>query len=301
MPNVLSEFLSENAHRFYPLDPTFTEGAVNPTIPPALILDLGIIASPDLPDNNGANTTYLSKVVTDGVTASFYMAAKINGNTIDFGCVAVTGVGALAGTRIDLTPIRYSDGNVDIIMEGFLVVGDVTVLQQMPPTTILDANTGKIYTGCIQHLTQWVAGIKVGDQLLGGIVNISGGPGVELSVSGNDITIWCTGAIPPDNTAIVSDADIMETLKQQYGAPITSINGVAVGPDWKIAVSGDLGITTSQGGITLQSEVCCGADELGYIVDNIAALNERVGVIQSFQTQLDTNLNILSVQVAKLG
>jgi hypothetical protein len=50
----------------------------------------------------------------------------------------------------------------------------------------------------------------------------------------------------------------------------------------------------------IKAQACCTADDISVIVDNIGALNERVGVIQSMQTQVDGNLNILSAQLTRL-
>lgn len=307
--NTLSEFLDANAHRFYPLDPAFgSQTALSSALPPALLLDLRIISTSNLPDNSGTDTTYLSKVVTDGVHARLYLAYKKGGdNPVELGCIATIDAANAPGDRINFQSAEKNPAG-GVIFEGFLIVGDATVLQQMPPVTTLDEDTGRLYTGCIQHMTKWAAGLKVGTEILGGVVELVAGAGVELTVLNNTIQISCVGAIPPENNIIVSDIDILNTLQEIYGTPITSINGVSItNGNWKICTKESEGLVVtawSDNSITITNTLasaCCGQESISMIVDNVAELNERVGLIQSFQNQLDTNLNILSAQMTKLG
>ena len=305
----LPEFLNDNAHRAYPFDKSVNDNGV----PPALILDLGIIATESLPDNSDINDNnnviYISKIVTDGEHIRFYMSAKIGGTTVDFGCVATADITTPAYSRIDLAPVINNAYN--IVFEGFIVLGDLSLLSKLPPVTTLTAAKGRIYTGCIQHMTQWVAGINIDGQILSGIVTLQPGPGVTFDVDEvtNTIKIGCAGAIPPSNAIIVTDADILAELTRLYGTPISKINTVAVtNGDWTIStVDGDglsVSVNNDANSITINNDfakACCSKTDIEYIVNNISALNERIGVVQSFQSQLETNLNILSAQMTKLG
>lgn len=304
---ILLEWPNENAHRYYPFDPP-----VGNTVPTALILDLGIIATVNLPDNSGSNTTYLSKVVTDGTQVRFYLSADITNSTIDFGCVATVDVSSAIGVRTNFKCVQ--DG---IVLEGYIITGDLSVTQQMPAVTELDADSGRLYTGCIQHMSSWLAGVQIGDQTLSGIITFVAGAGVDFSVNGNTVTISCTGAeIPPDNQIITSDTALFNYVTEQYGIPITSINGILVGADlpedatganWSIAAAPDSDLSINANGQThsitinnLKAVSCCSGDEIATLVNNIGALNDRVGVLNSFVTQMETNLNVMSVQAARL-
>jgi len=305
--NALSEFLAANAHRLYPLDPIFNnDTALENTLPPALLLDMRIIATSNMPNNSGTDCTYISKVVTDGTHARFYLSTKTGDSVTDLGCIATIDAANQPGDRIDFQSIdRNPPGG--IIFEGFLIVGDTSVLAQMPSVTELSYSDGRLYAGCIHHMTKWAAGIKVGSEILGGVVELVGGAGVEISVDGNTIQISCVGAIPPENGEIVKDSDILDMLEARYGAPITSVNSVKITDgDWKICTKESEGLVAiaADNSITITNTLasaCCSQESISYIVDNIAELNERVGLIQSFQNQLDTNLNIISAQLSKLG
>lgn len=304
---LLLEFLNENAHRYYPFATT-----TGNTVPTALILDLGIIATTNLPNNSGADSTYISKIVTDGTQVRFYFAAKVGNSTVDFGCLATVDVNNTIGTR---TNFKYAGQGY--VLEGFIVTGDLTVTANMPATTTLTYESGRIYTGCIQHMSSWLAGVQIGDQTLSGLVIFKAGAGVTFAVDGNTVTISCTGAeIPPDNQIITTDATLFNYVTEQYGIPITSINGILVGAElpegstganWSISAAPDSDLSININGEThsitinnLKAVNCCSGDEIATLVDNIGALNDRVGVLSSFVTQVETNLNIMSVQAARL-
>lgn len=305
----LPEFLNDNAHRAYPFNASVNDNGV----PPALILDLGIIATEELPNNSDStdnnNVTYISKIVTDGVHIRFYMSALIGGVPVDFGCVATADASASPYSRIELATVVNSSYN--IIFEGFIVLGDLSLLTKLPPVITLDAAAGRIYTGCIQHMTQWVAGLNVNGQILSGIVTLEAGPGVdfEVDLTTNTVKIGCSGAIPPENSIIIDDTTLLREITNLYGTPISTINSVAVnGGDWTISTAeGDglsVEINNDAHSITITNELaeaCCGKEDIEYIVNNISALNERVGILQAFHTQLETNLNSLSAQMTKLG
>lgn len=299
---LLLEFLNENAHRYYPFAPTNT-GTAN-EVPTALILDLGIIATTNLPDNSGTNSTYISKIVTDGVQVRFYFAADVGGIVQDFGCLATVDVDDTIDKR---TNFKYA-GN-GYILEGFIVTGDLSVTAAMPATTMLDKDSGRIYTGCIQHMSSWLAGIQIGEQTLSGIIEFVAGAGIDFSISGNTVTINCTGAVlPPDNAVITSDEKLLGNITQQYGTPITHINGTAIGADWNIVSADDSNYTIAPDYDThsitvnnLSAQACCDDSDIAVLTDNISALNDRVGVLNTFLNQVSTNLNILSVQASRLN
>ena len=300
---VYKEYLNENAHRYYPF--------VNANeIPTGLILDFCLLATPNVPNNatdQDTEITYISQVVSDGTSLRIYLATT----SYDFGCVAVSDtsqpmvVGGVVGRRSE---IKYAkDGYV---LQGYIITGDLDyLLPKMPPSITLDSTSGRLYTNCILHMSQWLTGFQIGDETLTGLVNIVAGEGIEFSVSGSTVTISCVGAkLPPDNQIIVNDTTLLETITSLYGYPITSINGVDIanGGKWTLAVVQNEGLTvtadTVDHTITINNpsaKACCTADEISALVSNIGALNERVATVQGFQDQLETNMNILSTQLAR--
>ena len=289
-------FLNENINRLYPFEH-------NNAVPTPLIVDFGIIATPNL------SSVYIDKIVTDGVTIQVSLHGIIDEEDVDLGFVAeaATEEGLFTEIRFQLTI-----DDPAIVLAGFITFGDMSVATSMPAVTTLDADTGSIYSGCLKHMDGWLAGIKVNGTVLSGVIELVGGSGVALSVSGNTVTIQCTGAtVPPDNNVISSDTDIFNDIKASYGVPITIINGVTIADgtnEWNIAVpSTDSPLkveTNAATGSILVSDAsasaCCGESAIKDIVDNIAALNERAGIIEQAQTQLETNINTVSTQLARM-
>ena len=319
---VLKEYLNENAHRYYPF--------VNAnSVPTGLILDCCLLASPSLPTNatsTDTNITYISKLTTDGTELRIYLAATINGSVRDFGAVATIDarttltIGGVVGSRIN---ICYT--SEDIVFQGYIITGDLeNLLPQMPASISLNETTGKLYTNCILPMTNWVCGIKVGDVTLTGLVTLEAGDGIELypDVTTNSVQIRCIGAkLPLENSIIVDDPTLLGRITELYGIPITSINGVPIsgtgltssnhvlsgGGDWSIAVTDDEGLIVTADNnthtITIRNPAgdtaCCSDDQISLLASNIGALNERVMTIQSFQTQLETNMNIMSTELTR--
>lgn len=296
---------AENAHRSYPFAPVDENGnaSIN-SVPSALLLDVKIIATDNLPDNasTAGGSTYISQVVTDGSHIRFYMAMSDGEGTIDFGCVATVSVDSPVGLK---TPISYF-GN-DIVFEGFIITGDTSVTALMPPVINLDKDSGRLNTVCIHHMTGWIAGLKVDGKTYGGLVTLSAGAGVTLSANGNTLTISCSGAIPPDNQSIVNDDQLLQRITDLYGTPISKINGFDAGGDWTIECKETEGLQVNVNPDThsititnLNASACCSQDDIKVLVDNISSLNDRVGILQSFQNQLDIGINTLSAQLTRV-
>ena len=308
---IYKEYLNENANRYYPF--------VNANaVPTGLILDICLLGSSDLPNNANHSTdaTYISRLVTDGTQLRVYLATKIGANTLDLGCATIAGTSTsttIAGTVCLRTEVCFTADHDDkhIVAQGYLITGDLSeLLPSMPASIDLDENTGRLYPNCILTMTKWIPGIVVNGKTLTGLITLVAGPGIQFDVSGNTVTVSCIGAsLPPENTAIVSDASLLSTITTAYGLPITQINGQGItnGGNWTIAVNkdGGLAVDTNPGQHTisitnLYADVCCSSDQIATLVDNISALNDRVMTIQSFQTQLETGVNILSTQLARL-
>lgn len=311
---IYREYLNENAHRYYPF---INENEV----PTGLILDACLLTTTNVPNNAnvdgnndavGTESTYISQLVSDGTSLRIYLAIKSQNGDKDCGCIAVSDtsqplvVGGVVGRRCEV--LYASDGYV---IQGYIIVGDLEyLLPKMPPSITLTYLTGKLYTNCILHMSQWLTGIQIGNETLTGIVNLVAGEGIDIAVNGNTITISCVGAqLPPENQIIVSDPDILTKITETYGVPITSINGVSIteGGEWTLAVKQDEGLTVSVDNtahcITINNplaKACCTADQISVLASNIGSLNERVGAIQSFQNQLETGMNILSTQLTRL-
>ena len=304
---LLREFLNENIHRSYPFE---NQNAV----PTALIVDFGIIATESVPNNSdNTGTTYINRIVTDGVTVQVGLGFDSGGSTTDLGFIATVEVdkGLYQTKRFQLAGTADGSG---VVIEGFIVFGDLSIVTSMPPVTTLDATTGKIYAGCIQTMTKWLAGFKVGDVTLSGVVELVGGDGVEITADmmNNKINVSCTGAQSPvGNSVIVDDQTLLSELTARYGTPITTINvsrsGTNAGGDWQIVSDqGDvlaIEADSTTKSITIKdvsATPCCTDTNLQTLINNIASLNTRAGLLEEAQTQLETNINTVGTQLLRL-
>lgn len=319
---IYREYYNENAHRYYPF--------VNANnVPTGLILDLCLIATPNLPTNatsESTDVTYISQLTTDGTQLRVYLAATIDADVVDFGCIATTDIstplvtGGVVGRRTDIC--YAADG---IVFQGYIITGDLErLLPQMPASITLDETTGRLYTNCILPMTKWVSGIQVGNTVLTGLVTVEPGDGVTLTpdTDTNSIRISCIGAaLPLENGVIVDDNTLLNRITDLYGIPITSINGVPIagndptivngnlsgGGVWTIAVADDEGLAVTADNnthtITISNPAgaaaCCTDDQISMLASNIASLNDRVMTVQSFLTQLETGMNIISTELTR--
>ena len=337
---LFREFLNENANRYYPF---YCPSGVANTVPTALLVDFHAfvssadlnntnttwdtnsegyrVANPDIPTTTGYGL-YINKIITDSVTVGVGLGAVVGTTTYDFGTVAIATIDDVLDKIVDFKVVQNG-----YVIEGYVVFGDTREALNMQGVTDLDSDYGMLYPGCIQVLTEWLMGIKVGDTTLSGVITLEAGAGVSLNVSGNTISITCCGAeVPVQNTQITTDADILSAITAQYGAPITSINGNTIGSNdtpnnWSIAsYSGAItsGGTTSESpyGNSLQIEAiassgiisirdvnaaaCCTQDDIATLLDNLSSLNTRVGLVENAQDQLESDINVVNTQQTRL-
>lgn len=313
MGRLLREWLDENYHRAYPLDPS--TASVPGTLPPTILLDMTLqVGGPIDPDQ-----TWISSIIMDGVSAQFGLSTKVDGATVNLGTICTVALDTPPGTEVAVQVHLPASGH---IINGYIVVGTLTaMLDTLSVATSLTLEQGKIAPGCILEVTDWLAGLVVNNELFGGVVNIQAGAGItfETKVETVDgvqtptVTISCSDFEMTDaNSQITSDAELADYIYDTYGRPIRTINGIP--PDssgnmeFVVENGDDIGLSVEPVGTSgaliikdVNGKPCCTQDDLQVIVDNIGKLNERASRIERAQQGLDTNLNTINAYLATVN
>jgi hypothetical protein len=117
---------------------------------------------------------------------------------------------------------------------------------------------------------------SVGDNLFTGVINLSGGPGVDLDVvTAGDTTTITVNVDTDSSTAILTDDDVITALTNDVGPPIRSVNGILADANRDFSVQGGdcTEVTGLSAGISIGNPCatpCCPEDE------NIASLKGSV-------------------------
>lgn len=314
MGRLLREWLDENYHRAYPLDPS--TASVAGTLPPSILLDMTLQVGGQIDPNQ----TWISSVIMDGVSAQFGLSTRVNGTVINLGTICTVALDTPPGTEVEVQAHLPRSGH---IINGYIVVGTLTaMLDTMSVATSLTLEQGKIAPGCILEVTDWLAGLVVNNELFGGVVNIQAGTGITFDtkvetvdgVQTPTVTISCSDFQMTDsNSQIMSDTDLANYIYDTYGAPIRTINDVppddAGNIEFVVENGDDIGLSVesvvgSTGALIIKDtngKPCCTQADLQVIIDNIGKLNERAARMESTQSNLDTMLNMISTYLTQVG
>lgn len=302
---IASEWLDANKSRAYPFDESCADSPNR--IPSEVFTDAFFSVN-----GIGSESLYVSKVVLGQTSFQVYIRTE----SVDIGLLADIPYDTPERTQLS---VDYDAGD-NVSISGLLVVGDVTAIKSMMPVTDMTISDGKFFNGCVRSfVTEGVSGIKVGDNIYRGVVNLVPGPGVSFDVDQTPeetkITIRALGRqIPEDNLIIVSDKTLLEEISNIYGSPVTSINGVS--PDYRGNIILAYPNGSSQGGgfspfpaevgsIVLQDSsgavASCESTLVDTIMSNISELNERAARQAETTTAIDTANNVMSVSLSRMS
>lgn len=290
---TLKEFLDDNSHRCYP----FAEVSDLPT---DLIVDAHLLVT----NNVSADSLVIERVdVTD---THIKITASNNGE--DIGTLLAC---AIPTTDYQTVSCKLVNDENRIIIEGNITFGLVETLKQKTGSY----SGGKIFEGCVIPVTEWCTGLVINGVLYTGLVSINIGEGLSVNTSGNSIQIYTNNyEIPEANAGIISDDKLIEEITQLYeSTPLRTINGVHPDDSGNIEIksgSDTLAISNNSGGITItykDGKTCADAPvevednivaQIEQLFDNLVMLNERAGALDKSVQTLDTNLNVISAQMA---
>lgn len=317
MSRLLPEWLNSNYNKAYPLDAS--TAVVTGTLPSDFLLDMLLITGGPVNVNN----TYISAVQNDGRAVRLYLSTQTGGIITTIGLLAEIPLNTAPNTEI---PIELKNAEAGILLNGYLVVGHADISRSFPEAvTSVAPEAGKLYPGIIIPVTNWTAGLIVDDTLISGDVRIIAGAGIAIratTLEVNGVTqpviyLECTDSFSSsEEGSINSDQELADYIYSTYGRPVYSLNGVypddtgniqidIVEADAEEGASPSITITPSGTGALVindnRTKPCCTTDDQQLVIDNIAAVNDRVSRVSSTITAVETNLNGLSAQQALIG
>ena len=292
---TLAEFLDDNTHRCYPF------ADVN-ELPTDIILDMHLLVTP--------NVTSESLIVSNVDITDSNIRITVSNNDNDLGTLVAC---ALPGKDNTTVHCKLVNDEYRVIIEGSITFGLVESLRSKTGSY----TAGKLFDGCIIPVTEWCTGLVINGVIYTGLVELEIGDGLKASVKDNKLTISAANFSVPDENRneVITDEDIMRTVISTYGQPIITINGVAADSTGNIHITADdpLQINGGAGSITIvdTSRVLCedapivAEDEISTkleaLFSNLSVLNERAGALEQSVTTIDTNLNVMSSQMAMLS
>lgn len=322
---ISSEWLDANKFRAYPFDESCANAAGR--IPPSVFTDAFFITT-----GLSGGPLIIRRVVLGQTSFQLYMAAA----DVDLGLVADILYDTPDRTQI---PIQASYGG-GISLDGVLIVGNAQDIKTMQADNELDEENGKLFYGCCREFSKpGVTGIRVGNTIYDGVVDLVAGDGINITTTegtGGVTTIQITAPsrVPPEaNTEVINDSTLLDELIDLYGSPVTTINGVGPTESGNILLvhpskvsstndgastgSGDDEVSTGSGGgyTVFPVSGSVGAVVLGdatgaqeacedtlveTIMSNISELNNRLSRISESIDAIDMANNVMSISLSRL-
>ena len=287
---VLTEFFNENMSRQFPLDTAATgissDGSYR--LPTELLVDACIMA----PASLTASLFHLSRVTYDGQFATAYLG--YDGETIG----AMTSFPASSTSQTVYFTLVYDSVEIN----GSISCGMATPMDQKQGDWEFTLAAGKFSDSCVVPAPEALSGIVVDGVRYTGDVTLVAGENMVITAAdvGGNWELTFTTSLPslmlnPDafQTAVV------DRLVADGGYPVSSINTITPDNAGNITIKGGDGMTVDTGtySITVNNQnntPCCTKSSMDVIIANTDQLNQRVGILRSFQQQLDNRLNMMS-------
>lgn len=329
--NVLKEWYSENASRRFPLATPVPVSGTRPSglddngkaLPNALLVGMQLtvprtmLATRDLgsglPYDSLANTycIYLSRVVIS-LTRVELLFTTVSGEDI---ATAVwtpeTEIAGLPVHGVPITPLRTDDPNIGINnVFGYVFLG---------PDSMWSAHTGiytysdaNIYNSMVSESViavddaNRVTGLIVNGEKMIGDITFVAGENVKFSVDTNNNEFKVDFAGDLDDTGIQNREELIEAIKETYGDPVMSIDGVFADGDGEYTIEPAdecIHISAVQHGITITAgcgDSCCDRSVISGLSGNVQELNVKVARIGSFQRSVAAAVNALQNELAYL-
>jgi hypothetical protein len=276
---VYEEFTDKNLHRSYPLldssSGNDTSGSF--TLPTSLITDM-YLCVPNIPEVD-VNKFYVSYVIARRATIEIGISYDDAATPDILGSFK----SVLVEAPLQQTYLFTPAGNevVGPLTALSIMTGQITIGNPRETSTLLGnwrfdpLETYISPTRVSQGLIN-VQYFSVGDNLFTGVINLSGGPGVDLDVvTAGDTTTITVNVDTDSSTAILTDDDVITALTNDVGPPIRSVNGILADANRDFSVQGGdcTEVTGLSAGISIGNPCatpCCPEDE------NIASLKGSV-------------------------
>jgi hypothetical protein len=299
----LNEWCDENSHRQFPLtdDATGKDQTDTYSIPQAFMVDM-ILAVPI-----AYNTTkfYVKSLVVRRLFIDIEIGYD-DGAALTVGWARNIPHDSARNAVYSISPVVQDTEKDFEMLTGAVVIGDASEIVEIPGVFSFDPADSYIHAGVVTVGLACVQSLQVGAAVLTGNLVLKEGENVRLEVDALTNTITVIASLNDDDgTFIGSDADIIEALTNEYGAPITSINGQPPDGDGNFQVVGADCTSVSRGNhnITIKNpcaEPCCDKSLLTDVYAVLSQLNIRYAVLESYYQNMGLTVNQMQARIVGL-
>jgi len=296
------EWLNRNSQIAYPFaaDSTQRDASDSFSLPDDFFVDIGVYLGGGSPVEFSNYFLHTLSIFDAGVN---FTIAYTDGSTITD--VAVGSVPRVTHTKnASYRIIGVGDAFADV--SGYATIGQFTGLDSQPAGHwVFGVNDSRLEMHAIRPMIRGVSALRTlcdGDlsERFTGDVILKAGKNMRITpviVSGQD-PVFVFDAIDGEGT--VEQCDCREDIPN----PVTSINGIPIGPDGNFTLSGDTCLTVSPKthGIELAnpcSEPCCGHEEAKTVTQAMELLYKQMATMDAMIATLSAR--ITQVDAVVLG
>ena len=300
-----NEFIEDNLYKRYPFmeNPKGTDGF---KLPDSFIADIKItISSMDRAGEESYRySVYVSKVTVypDYVYVEFSdsVTSKVIARTDPIRMSL-----SLADTTDERTIIIRPTSNLPL--NGTLVVGTCADLHTMKGVHIMDSDSATVFPSNVLPLMGniGVLSLAVGDNVATGDVIIEAGKHIDLEYIEDTNTIKISVNPDKDSGINLTSEDIIAALKEKYGAPILSINGVTPDTEGKIDIlpTDCFMVTTDNSNNSISfynpcAPACASYEFINESLRRIKELNDAIDLLRSYYESTANTLAQMGVRVS---
>ena len=191
---------------------------------------------------------------------------------------------------------------------GSVIIGQTATYNK--GTLSFTAETAAINPICVFY-NQGVQYIRIGDTYLTGLVQLKAGKGILINVSANkDGSSLVTFDIDQDTaySGMLSVQQAVQTIKNQLGLPITTINGVKPDAAGNINITGvDCvrvgGKAGTVGSVTISNtcaKPCCDSTKSSTLTQQLDILKQQHNILRDYFVQMGANINYMQANIGSV-
>ena len=310
------QWLTKHTAQHYPIKDSCTcISQQNILLPDSMLIDLKIQLPPT--SLNLKNSFYIKQIIDNLQGYTITIGCVYDNN--QFTCLAAYGIkkdlqiaSDIATRYYILTPLLQQIPQV--YRETFRKIYGSVIIGQTATynkgTLSFTAETAAINPICIFQ-NQGVQYIRIGDTYLTGLVQIKAGKGILINVSANtDGSSLVTFDIDQDTaySGMISIQQAVQTIKNQLGLPITTINGVKPDAAGNINIAGvDCvrvgGKAGTVGSVTISNtcaKPCCDSAKSSTLTQQLDILKQQHNILRDYFVQMGANINYMQANIGSV-
>lgn len=310
------QWLTKHTAQHYPIKDSCTcISQQNILLPDSMLIDLKIQLPPT--SLNLKNSFYIKQIIDNLQGYTITIGCVYDNN--EFTCLVAYGIkkdlqiaSDIATRYYILTPLLQQIPQV--YRETFRKIYGSVIIGQTATynkgTLSFTAETAAINPICIFQ-NQGVQYIKIGDTYLTGLVQIKAGKGILINVSANTDGSRLVTFDIDQNTAysgMMSVQQAVQTIKNQLGLPITTINGVKPDAAGNINIAGiDCvrvgGKAGTVGSVTISNtcaKPCCDSTKSNTLSQQLDILKQQHNILRDYFVQMGANINYMQANIGSV-